>query len=112
MNKRGKRSYEKITELKDNWRYQCVGNRDWVWDRSSHSPEDEIISALDGDIEKDPSPSGIDLLEVLTETERTVVFLYLWDGMSFQKIGKVLGYTKQRIHQIYHGAIKCLKSGA
>lgn len=109
MNKREKEAYAKETELKDNWRYSLIGRNDWVLDKNPVSPEDDIIKVLDGDFEEDGKKSGIEMIEKLSDIQKQVVFFYIWEGYSFQKIGKILNFTKQRIHQIYWEAIKSLK---
>ena len=53
--------------------------------------------------------SGIEWLDLLEDLEKKIVYYYLWDGLSFHRIGKVFGFTKQRAHQIYHSAINKLK---
>ena len=109
MTRKEKKILSKETELKDNWRYSLVGKNDWIFDRNPTNPEDEIISLLDGDVEETERPSGIEMLERLNPIQKKIVYYYLWEGFSFGKIGKMLGFTKQRIHQIYWEGINSLK---
>lgn len=101
------------TELKDSWRYFPVGTDDWKLERQIPSPEDSWIEHLDGlnkkAIQRPEEKSGIEWLDLLEDLEKKVVYYYLWDGLSFHRIGKVFGFTKQRAHQIYHSAINKLK---
>jgi DNA-directed RNA polymerase sigma subunit (sigma70/sigma32) len=101
----------KQTELKDSWRYFPVGNDTWKLEGISKNPEDQIIERLDlkKEILEVEEKSGIDYLQDLDLIHSRVVFYYLWEGISFQKIGKIFGFTKQRAHQIYHEAILQLK---
>ncbi len=101
------------TELKDSWRYFPVGIDTWKLEGELINPEDELIERLDARNKKAILPpetkSGIEWLDLLDELEKKVVYYYLWDGLSFQKIGKVFNFTKQRAHQIYHSAINKLR---
>ena len=101
------------TELKDSWRYFPVGSDNWKLEKETISPEEAWIEALDGRnkkaIQKPEEKSGIEWLDLLEDLEKKVVYYYLWDGLSFHRIGKVFGFTKQRAHQIYHSAINKLK---
>ena len=113
------RKLDEETRLKDSWRYVSVGTDTWKIDiNHNHSPEDEWIETIDNNnkvkekeclVERLELPAGVEMIEVLTPIKQKVVFYYLWDGMSFSKIGKVLGFTKQRSHQIYWAAIQDLK---
>lgn len=99
----------KETELKDSWRYIPVGIDTWKLEVNLKSPEDDYINKIDGLIREEERPSGIEMISSLSEIEKKIVYYYLWEGLSFFKIGKALGFTKQRAHQIYHSAIKNLK---
>lgn len=101
----------KGTELKDSWRYFPVGIDTWKLEGILKNPEDQIIERLDlkKEILEVEEKSGIDYLQDLDLIHSKVVFYYLWEGISFQKIGKMYGFTKQRAHQIYHEAIAQLK---
>ena len=83
--------------------------------KHNYDPTDDMIDAIDKKYNPTPEPiefdlpSGVEMIERLEPQKQKVVFYYLWEGMSFSKIGKVLGLTKQRIHQIYWSAIDDLK---
>ncbi len=100
---------EEQTDLKDSWRYIPVGIDTWKLEGSLTSPEDSYIAILDGHPNGKEMPSGIEIISSLPEIENKIVYYYLWEGISFSKIGKMLGFTKQRAHQIYHSAIHKLK---
>ena len=105
------------TQLKDSWRYIPVGLDSWKIDyQHNYDPTDDMIESIDrknnpeqNNIIEKELPAGVEMIERLTPTKQKVVFYYLWDGLSFSKIGKILGLTKQRIHQIYWSAIEDLK---
>jgi DNA-directed RNA polymerase sigma subunit (sigma70/sigma32) len=99
----------KETELPDNWRYKTVGKDTYLLEGDLTNEEDKLISMLDGLHEAEEVRPGIDYLQDLDEVHRKVVFYYLWEGLSFEKIGRIFGWTKQRSHQIYHEGISQLK---
>ena len=112
------RKLDEATSLKDNWRYYSVGTDTWKIDNHHYyDPTDDWIESIDNKnkIEEEPLvermnlPAGVEMIERLTPIKQKVVFYYLWEGMSFSKIGKVLGFSKQRSHQIYWSAIQDLK---
>ena len=108
---------DKETQLKDNWRYVPVGLDTWKIDyQHNYDPTDEMIERIDrknnpeeNNIIQKELPSGVEMIERLDPIKQKVVFYYLWDGLSFSKIGKIMNLTKQRIHQIYWSAIEDLK---
>lgn len=107
---------DRETQLKDSWRYISVGKDIWKMDyKHNYDPTNDMIDAIDRKYNPTPEPnefdlpSGVEMIEALEPQKQKVVFYYLWEGMSFSKIGKVLGLTKQRIHQIYWSAIDDLK---
>jgi len=113
------RKLDEATSLKDNWRYVSVGVDVWKIDNNHYyDPTDEMIENIDNKnkidegealVERMNLPSGVEMIERLEPIKQKVVFYYVWDGMSFSKIGKVLGFSKQRAHQIYWSAIQDLK---
>lgn len=96
-------------EMKDKWRYTYLP--DYLMDSlESTSPEDEIIRRLDGEEdESDASFSAYEILNVLQPKEAKIVEKILYDGATFEATGKVMGLSKQRVHQIYKGALLKLK---
>ena len=113
------RKLDEATQLKDSWRYVSVGEDVWKIDNNYYyDPTDEMIERIDNKnkieegeclVEKMNLPAGVEMIERLTPVKQKVVFYYVWEGMSFSKIGKVLGFSKQRSHQIYWAAIQDLK---
>lgn len=95
--------------MKDKWRYTYLP--EWALDNiaSPLSPEDELIDRLDGVEESDTSFSAYEVLNHLTAKEAKVVESILFDGLTFEATGKAMRLSKQRIHQIYTGALKKLK---
>lgn len=95
--------------MKDKWRYTYLP--EWALDNMAHpsSPEDEMINRIDGSSEKDYGFDGYEILSKLTVKEAKVVEAILYDGLTFEKTGKLMKLSKQRIHQIYTGALKKLK---
>jgi DNA-directed RNA polymerase specialized sigma subunit len=113
------RKLDEATQLKDSWRYVSVGEDVWKIDNNYYyDPTDEMIERIDNKnkidegeclVEKMNLPAGVEMIERLTPVKQKVVFYYVWEGMSFSKIGKLLGFSKQRSHQIYWSAIQDLK---
>lgn len=95
--------------MKDHWRYTYLP--DYLMDTLVvTNPEDAIISRLDGEVEEDePSFSAYDILKCLQRKEAKIVESILYDGETFEATGKVMGLSKQRVHQIYKGALLKLK---
>ena len=97
------------------WRFQNVGDRDWLYDLDAVSPEDEMVAMLDRklhgeeDGEDDDTLAGIDMLNVLPDKKRRIVYMHLWEGMPFKDIGAVFGCSKQAVHQQYKKALAILK---
>jgi DNA-directed RNA polymerase sigma subunit (sigma70/sigma32) len=94
--------------MKD-WRYTYLP--DYLMDTLVvTNPEDAIISRLDGEEEgSEPSFSAYDILKILQRKEAEIVESILYDGETFEATGKVMGLSKQRVHQIYKGALLKLK---
>ena len=108
------RKLDEATQLKDSWRYISVGKDVWKMDyKHNYDPTDDMIDAIDRKYNPTPEPtdfdlpSGVEMIERLEPQKQKVVFYYLWDGMSFSKIGKVLGFTKQRSHHRSYRARLC-----
>lgn len=96
-------------EGKDKWRYVYLP--DYMIDSlMSTSPEDDIIRRLDGEEEEEEeSFSAYDILKCLGKKEASVVEKILYDGETFEATGVSMGLSKQRVHQIYKGAIEKLR---
>ena len=96
-------------KMKDKWRYQYLP--DYLMDTLvQSSPEDDIIRRLDGEEEEAEHPfSAYEILKVLPRKEAQIVEKILYDGATFEATGKVMGLSKQRVHQIYKAALLKLK---
>jgi DNA-directed RNA polymerase sigma subunit (sigma70/sigma32) len=95
-------------EGKDKWRYIYLP--DYIIDSLvSTSPEDDIIRVLDGEEEEEESFSAYEILKCLGAKEASVVEKILYDGETFEATGVSMGLSKQRVHQIYKGALQKLK---
>jgi DNA-directed RNA polymerase sigma subunit (sigma70/sigma32) len=96
-------------DMKDKWRYTYLP--EWALDNLSvpHNPEDSYIDALDGTTEKEYPFDGYEILSKLSAKEAKVVESILYDGLTFEATGKAMRLSKQRIHQIYTGALTKLK---
>jgi DNA-directed RNA polymerase specialized sigma subunit len=94
--------------MKD-WRYTYLP--DYLMDTLIvTNPEDDIIRILDGEEEEEePNFSAYDILKCLVGKEAKIVESILYDGATFEATGKVMGLSKQRVHQIYKGALLKLK---
>jgi RNA polymerase sigma factor (sigma-70 family) len=116
MNQKLKRELEKLdreTAMIDNWRYRPVGTNDWIIDNYYlESPEDQWISRIDNEPteESDEHPELFDAIEKLTENKKKVIWNYYFEGRSFGTIGRMMGFSKQRAHQIYKEAIQDLRN--
>lgn len=96
--------------MKDDWRYVGVGEDTWRLDRKCESPEDMIIAAIDGEEIPPPRVSGVDMIARLPEKRRHIIFLHIWEGMSFSKIADLYSVSKQAVHQQYQKGIEELKN--
>lgn len=96
-------------EMKDKWRYTYLP--EWALDNLSqpYNPEDSYISKLDGEEESSVPFDGYEILNKLSVKEAKVVESILYDGLTFEATGKAMRLSKQRIHQIYTGALAKLK---
>lgn len=95
--------------MKDKWRYVYLP--DYMIDTlMSTSPEDDIIRGLDGEEEEEEETfSAYEVLKVLGKKEARIVESILYDGDTFEATGISMGLSKQRVHQIYKGALLKLK---
>jgi len=95
---------ERYRKFKDDWRY--VGCDTWRLDKVSghYSPEDQWIDSIDNEniITFPPQIALVDwIADVLEEREAKIINDFVWEGRSMDEIGKELGYTRQRIWQLY-----------
>jgi len=109
-------------ELKDSWRYNLIGDNDWIIDNFySYNPEDDIIEALDKKdasqvseaLTQDDQSNEIDLhsmLEKLPERYQSILWDYYFEGLSLPEIGKKRNYSKQYAHQEFHKALDLMKA--
>lgn len=104
--------YRNYNMTNDKWRYEYVGENTWMLDTlHNYNPEDSIIDAIDAIDGCDTTPeriSGVDMMTALDERQYKIVWMYLWKGYTFEQIGDVFGFTKQRAHQIYWEAVEVL----
>jgi len=100
---------KKGDEMRDRWRY--VSLPDWMIDNimDPDSPEDAMIAKIDGEEEDEPAFNAYAILANLTAKESIVVQAICYDGATFDATGKAMKLSKQRVHQIYTGALKKLK---
>lgn len=91
--------------MKDDWRYVGVGEDTWRLDRKCESPEDMYIAAIDGEEIPPPRVSGIEMIARLPEKRGHIIFLHIWEGMSFSKIADLYSVSKQAVHQQYQKGI-------
>ncbi|MBM3325415.1 MAG: FliA/WhiG family RNA polymerase sigma factor [Calditrichaeota bacterium] len=61
-------------------------------------------------IEKDAKKCAFQLLDELSEQERTIIALYYYEELTFREIGEVLGVTESRVCQIHTRVIATLRS--
>lgn len=106
---------KKNKELKDNWRYDFIGEDTWKLENHlNYSPEEQYISSLDGE-ETELSSSMFHSDELhkaidrLPERYRSILWAYHFEGKSFGRIGRENGYTKQYAFQEYTKALELMK---
>jgi DNA-directed RNA polymerase specialized sigma subunit len=102
------------------WRYIPVNENTWIFDLYTHaeSPEDKIISHIDGDDNEDDEPlnnyyskSGVELLDLLPKKKmRDIIYMHLYEGKTFREIGEVYGFSRQYSHVLFHQGLKILQS--
>lgn len=68
------------------------------YESSLDSPEQEFIN-------KETRVCIKDLLDKLTQKQREVITLVIFEGMSLHKIAQEMGVSVQSVHEIYHAAI-------
>lgn len=89
----------------DDWRYITVGEHNYVLDRCTTSPEKEWIARIDGE---EPPPerfSGIEMLSRISSKRAEIIYLHIYDGLSFRQIGEIHNITKQAVHQHYKNGL-------
>ncbi len=100
------------------WRYIPVNENTWIFDLHTHaeSPEDTIISHIDGDDEDEEplnnyySASGIELLDTLPKKKmRDIIYMHLYEGKTFREIGLHYGFSRQYSHVLYHQGLLILQ---
>jgi len=90
---------------------EIVGSREWeagtmadlVSDEAAPSPEDEMQKTA----EREMLAEAIDQLP---DSERTVISLYYYEGLTLKEIGRVLGVTESRACQIHGKAMVRLRA--
>ena len=96
---------EQLLERKETRRHVSLekitaNGRDF--ETSDKSPTEKIIEAEESEYVKS-------LLEKLTDKQREVFILYVYDGKTFEYIAKKMGRSIPTIFEIYNAAIKKLK---
>ena len=76
---------------------------DLIPDGGKPSPEEQ----MERDAERELLAHAVD---ALPETERTVISLYYYEGLTLKEIGQVLGVTESRVCQIHGKAMLRLKA--
>ena len=100
----------------DDWRYVPVGHHMWILDKTDESyneTEDKLIQLLDDhslhieseDVEQLPLIDYID-----QDLIKDIVYLHVYEDLSFRQIGKVYGFSRQYAHILYHRGIGIIKS--
>lgn len=100
---------EDSNHLPDDWRYCPVGDSTWILDRASTNPEDELIADIDDQEILPKRISGIEMLSRISSKRATIIYMHVWEGMSFRAIGEHFGITKQAAHQHYKNGIQELR---
>lgn len=72
------------------------------YESSLDSPEQEFIN-------KEMRVRIKDMLDKLTQKQREVITLAIFEGMSLHKIAQTLGISAPTVHEIYHAAINKLE---
>jgi len=92
------------------WRY--VSKELWQMDRLNppESPEDEWIKNIEGSYDQIETFNAQELMKkVLTKQEHEIVDMILYDGLTFREAGLKIKRCKQRVWQIYKGALAKLE---
>lgn len=83
--------------------WEDVALGDSVADESVLMPEDHVESQAERDL-------LAKAIQVLPDSERTVISLYYHEGLTLKEIGKVLGVTESRVCQIHGKALMRLRA--
>lgn len=78
------------------------------------NPEEKMIATLDKETFFDEElQSRVEdlhaMLDSLSKIERDVIWMYYFDGLTFQEIANKKKYSRQYIHQVYQKTIAKLK---
>ena len=96
--------------MSNDWRY--INYADWALDELLHTEydEDKLIDILDGCSEEPPPTfNAYEVLDCLNEKEALIVELILFEGRTYISVGRQVGLSKQRVHQIYTIALDKIK---
>lgn len=96
--------------MSNDWRY--INYADWALDELLHTEydEDKLIDILDGCSERPPPTfNAYEVLDCLNQKEALIVELILFDGRTYISVGRQVGLSKQRVHQIYNIALDKIK---
>ncbi len=104
----------KDIKMKDRWRYHCVGDNTWKIDNkgSLPCPEDDIIAQIDDPLWEPPSLpiSGLEMISILPERLKRIMFMYLWEGKTMSVIGGVFDIKRARVCQLVKEAYSLIQS--
>lgn len=95
------------------WHYRAYTPE--LMDTINHyCPEDKIIATIDNqnffDEELQCKVEALHAaLEKSTDIEREIIWMYYFDGLTFQQIADCKGFSRQYIHQVYQKTILKLK---
>ncbi|MHB0975847.1 MAG: RNA polymerase sigma factor WhiG [Candidatus Aquicultorales bacterium] len=92
---------------------------DELWSTGDRDDKVSLIDTIEDSSSPDPSEAFefeemkellAEVLEKLTERERTVIALYYYEGMTLKEIGEILGVTESRVSQLHTKAVLRLKA--
>ena len=95
--------------MKDKWRYVFLP--DWALEEMmcNEGEEEAMIDRLDGTVEEEEEFDAYSILSSLSDKEAKIVQCILYDGKTFAATGIEMSLSKQRVHQIFKGALAKLK---
>jgi len=96
---------------KDKWRYKLSENPEKLWDRIlNHNPEDKWIEILDGSNTTESEVDVHQLMEVLPDKYKNLVWDYYFNGKTLKQIGSEKGFSKQYMHQELLKALEMMRN--
>jgi RNA polymerase sigma factor for flagellar operon FliA len=99
--------------------YSSILALDELWGTGDKEEKISILDSVEDDSSPDPS-KVFELEELkkllesaiakLSDREKTIVFLYYYEGFTLREIGEILGISESRVSQLHTKAILRLKS--